>query len=370
MGGVVPLGYRVENRALHVVEEHAVFVRDLYRRYLEIGSVVRLKALLDHEDARLPLRTDGTGKTIGGGLISRGHLYKILSNPIYLGRLIHKGQAHDGLHDPIVDRETWDRVQLLLAEQAQRTAGNCQNSDALLAGKLFDDRGNRMSPSHAAKGGRRWRYYVSQAVLRQFGSLALYRHTSMTAPRRAEVVGNLLRIENAADEIREALSDEMTRAFLAFPSHGDEIRTLEDSLAQLSQRAETARLSPALSTKSGKTRPGRGLAKAPGVVSPHVFCAMMIAEAWKFVRGEYPGPRNLKAAEAAEMLWGLCVLPDGHRLRRAERVTYGNRLNAWRPHFKAAMDTQLGFEADRLELRRYLSLAALREEKDRPGTQS
>jgi site-specific DNA recombinase len=176
MGGVVPLGYRVENRALHVVEEHAVFVRDLYRRYLEIGSVVRLKALLDHEDARLPLRTDGTGKTIGGGLISRGHLYKILSNPIYLGRLIHKGQAHDGLHDPIVDRETWDRVQLLLAEQAQRTAGNCQNSDALLAGKLFDDRGNRMSPSHAAKGGRRWRYYVSQAVLQgrqhEAGSIA------------------------------------------------------------------------------------------------------------------------------------------------------------------------------------------------------
>ena len=165
MGGVVPLGYRVENRALHVVEEHAVFVRDLYRRYLEIGTVVRLKAILDHENIRLPLRADGTGKTTGGGLISRGHLYKILSNPIYLGRLTHRDQVHDGLHDPIVDQETWDEVQRLLAEHAQRTAGNCQNSDALLAGKLFDDRGNRMSPSHAAKGGRRWRYYVSQALL-------------------------------------------------------------------------------------------------------------------------------------------------------------------------------------------------------------
>ena len=165
MGGVVPLGYRVENRALHVVEEHAAFIRDLFRRYLEIGSIVRLKVILDHEDARPPLRTDGTGKTIGGGLISRGHLYKILSNPIYLGRLTHKGQVHNGLHDPIVDKETWERVQLLLAEHGQRTAGNCQSSDALLAGKLFDDRGNRMSPSHAAKAGRRWRYYVSQAVL-------------------------------------------------------------------------------------------------------------------------------------------------------------------------------------------------------------
>jgi site-specific DNA recombinase len=165
MGGVVPLGYRVENRALHVVDEHAAFVRDLFRRYLEIGSVVRAKAILDQENVRLPTRTDRTGKTTGGGLISRGHLYKILSNPIYLGRLTHRDKVHDGLHDSIIDRETWDRVQLLLAEHAQRTAGGRQNSDALLAGKLFDDRGNRMSPSHAAKGGRRWRYYVSQAVL-------------------------------------------------------------------------------------------------------------------------------------------------------------------------------------------------------------
>ena len=120
MGGVVPLGYRVENRALHVVEEHAAFIRDLFRRHLEIGSVVRLKALLDQEDARSPLRIDGTGRTIGGGLISRGHLYKILSNPIYLGRLTHGNQVHEGVHDPIVDQETWDRVQLLLAEHAQR----------------------------------------------------------------------------------------------------------------------------------------------------------------------------------------------------------------------------------------------------------
>src|ERR1700688_3870531 len=165
MGGLVPLGDDVQNRDLVVNQADAGTVREIFRRYLEIASVVRAKAILDHEDARLPFRTDGTGKTIGGGLISRGHLYKILSNPIYLGRLTHKGPVHDGLHDPIVDQETWDRVQLLLAEHAQRAAGNCQNSNALLAGKLFDDRGNRMSPSHAAKGGRRWRYYVSQAVL-------------------------------------------------------------------------------------------------------------------------------------------------------------------------------------------------------------
>jgi site-specific DNA recombinase len=165
MGGVVPLGYRVENRALHVVDEHAAFVRSLFRRYLQIGSVVRLKAVVDQENLRLPIRTDRSGKTTGGGLISRGHLYKILSNPIYLGLLTHKGRVHEGLHDSIIDQETWGRVQALLAEHAKRAPRSRQHSDALLAGKLFDDRGNRMSPSHAAKGGRRWRYYVSQAVV-------------------------------------------------------------------------------------------------------------------------------------------------------------------------------------------------------------
>src|SRR5271170_319674 len=75
MGGAVPFGYRVENRALHIVEEHAEFVCDLFRRYLEVGSVVRLKVALDAENVRLPIRIVGTGRAIGGGLISRGHIY-------------------------------------------------------------------------------------------------------------------------------------------------------------------------------------------------------------------------------------------------------------------------------------------------------
>ena len=75
-----------------------------------IGAVVPLKAALDRDDVRLPLRIDGSGKSSGGGLISRGHLYKILSNPIYVGRLAHKGQVHEGQHAAIVDPETWDRV--------------------------------------------------------------------------------------------------------------------------------------------------------------------------------------------------------------------------------------------------------------------
>jgi len=96
--------------------------------------------------------------------MSRGHLYWILANPIYVGWLRHKGQIHDGLHPAIVDLETWDRVQRQLKSQTQTRRPPLPDDHSFLAGKLYDDRGNRMGASHASKGGRRWRYYVSRAA--------------------------------------------------------------------------------------------------------------------------------------------------------------------------------------------------------------
>ncbi len=126
---------------------------------------MRLKTSLDAENIRSPVRISGTGKRTGGVPISRGHLYWILSNPIYVGRLRHKGQIHDGLHPAIIDLETWDRVQQKLESQTRPRRISQPDDHSFLAGKLYDDRGNRMSSSHASKGGRRWRYYVSRAAL-------------------------------------------------------------------------------------------------------------------------------------------------------------------------------------------------------------
>jgi site-specific DNA recombinase len=166
MGGVVPLGYRVEDRALHIVEDHAEIVRSLFRRYLETGSVVRLKPQLDAEDFRLPVRIDGGGRSTGGGLLSRGHIYKILSNPIYVGRIAHKGQIYGGNHPPIVTGDLWEEVRQRLGDHlgGARSKRTRQSSDALLTGKFYDDSGTRMSPTWARKGSKRWRYYVSQAA--------------------------------------------------------------------------------------------------------------------------------------------------------------------------------------------------------------
>ena len=113
---------------------------------------------------------------MGGLSMLRGHLYWILSNPIYAGRLRHKGLIHEGLHEAIIDRETWDRVQERLASQTRERRAPNPDEHSFLKGKLYDDRGHRMSPSEAAKGPKRYRYYVSQAILQgrkqDVGSLA------------------------------------------------------------------------------------------------------------------------------------------------------------------------------------------------------
>ena len=173
MGGVVPLGYLVEDRALHIVESHAEIVRSLFRRYLGAGSVVRLKLQLDAEEVRLPVRIDGRGRSTEGGLISRGHIYKILSNPIYVGLIAHKGQVHEGQHPPIVTKDLWDEVRQSLSDHAgaARTKRTRQSSDALLAGKPA----RRRDPSAGAimclrrlckmTGGKRHRSFAFQPLM-------------------------------------------------------------------------------------------------------------------------------------------------------------------------------------------------------------
>jgi site-specific DNA recombinase len=92
-------------------------VLSLFSRYLEAGSVVRLKQRLDAEGFRIPIRVDGVGCSTGGSLVSRGHVYKLLSNPIYVGRIAHKGQVHERQHTSIVTQDLWDEVQQRLRDQ-------------------------------------------------------------------------------------------------------------------------------------------------------------------------------------------------------------------------------------------------------------
>lgn len=116
MGGVVPLGYCVRERGLHIVEEHAALVRSLFTRYLACGSVVRLSAELAREGVQAPDRRAMTGGRVRGGPFSRGHLHKLLTARLYLGEVMHRGQSYPGQHAAIIAPELFAAVAARLAE--------------------------------------------------------------------------------------------------------------------------------------------------------------------------------------------------------------------------------------------------------------
>jgi len=167
MGGTVPLGYDVIDRRLAVNQSEADTVREIFRRYLELGSVRLLMEDLNRRGIRSKVRVARNGQKSGGNLFFRGALYALLSNPIYIGEIRHKGVHHPGLHESIVDRELWDATQLLLRSHAVGRAPRARKSAASpLTGRLFDESGQSLTPSHAVKGERRYRYYVSRSLIK------------------------------------------------------------------------------------------------------------------------------------------------------------------------------------------------------------
>lgn len=157
MGGVPPFGYRVENRKLLVDEEKAAHVRWIFTRFIEIGSCTVLAS-------EVGARGFGTPR---GNRIDKKYLYRMLSNRAYLGETVHKGDSYPGEHEAIIDRETWDRVHAILQESPRKRAARTRaETPALLKGLLFGPDGAAFSPTHTRKGGRLYRYYVSQTVLK------------------------------------------------------------------------------------------------------------------------------------------------------------------------------------------------------------
>ena len=171
MGGNAPLGYDARERRLAINPVEAETVRRIFGLYLDLGCVRRVKEAVDRLGLTTKRRTTATGMMHGGRPFSRGHIYKLLSNPLYIGRIAHKGQLHPEQHDPVIDPETWAAVQAQLATNA---ADHRRKPDAiapsLLAGLLVDSKGERLTPSHAVKNGRRYRYYISRALIDESGT--------------------------------------------------------------------------------------------------------------------------------------------------------------------------------------------------------
>ncbi|WP_292598103.1 recombinase family protein [Mesorhizobium sp.] len=163
MGGVVPLGYRVEYRKLVIDEAEAQTVRHLFDRYLALKSVRDLvdEVASDGLSARTRQRKDGSvAVTMPFG---RGNLYHLLSNPIYIGKIRHQDQVYDGEHEPIITSATFQEAQAVLASQAPRRRSQSNVTHPhLLAGLIVDEAGEKLRSVHANKQGVRYRYYVSK----------------------------------------------------------------------------------------------------------------------------------------------------------------------------------------------------------------
>jgi DNA invertase Pin-like site-specific DNA recombinase len=193
VGGPVPLGYRSKDKKIEIVPEEAIFVRKIFADYLRLGSIGDLAAELNAEGLRPRERRQTNGKlVIAPECYSIGSLAYLLKNRFYVGEVVYRGEIHKGEHEAFLDRDLFEAVRQKLADQAVERKLKGSSSPYLLAGLLFDDRGNRMTPSHANKKGIRYRYYVSQAVLQNKKELAGC-VTRVSAPEVEAAVSEALR---------------------------------------------------------------------------------------------------------------------------------------------------------------------------------
>jgi DNA invertase Pin-like site-specific DNA recombinase len=163
-GGTVPLGYEARNKKLVVNKTEAQTVRTIFQLYLEVRSFGRLVGELDRRRIVTKRRDTKVAQYRGGIPFTYGPLAYLLKNRIYLGEIHHDGKWFKGEHQAILDRETFDRVQQLLKENNVKRGTKFSDSGALLKGKLFDDKGNRMGPTFSSKNGVRYRFYISTAL--------------------------------------------------------------------------------------------------------------------------------------------------------------------------------------------------------------
>jgi DNA invertase Pin-like site-specific DNA recombinase len=200
MGGAVPLGYRVEDRSLVVVEEEAEIVRLIFDLYVAHKSIRCVQTALRERNIKTRERVLATGRKIGGIYFTNGPIAHILHNRIYIGEIRHKGKSWPGEHAPIVDPEVFISVQKLLMERRRFRLADRAKSDALLLGKLFNGAGERMTPGYTVKQGVRYRYYVSVSAMQSREQASEFMHRVPAAPVEAIVVEALAEARCTSDQ--------------------------------------------------------------------------------------------------------------------------------------------------------------------------
>ena len=162
MGGPVPLGYRLGDRKLFVDEAEAAIVRHIFTRYATLRSLADLAEELADAGVLTRQRKYRDGRTVGGVPFTKGPLAWLLANRVYVGEVAHKGNVYPGEHEPILERELWDQVQRILADNRVVRRLGRGRAPSLLTGLITDPRDRPMSPTYAVRNARRYRYYATR----------------------------------------------------------------------------------------------------------------------------------------------------------------------------------------------------------------
>jgi DNA invertase Pin-like site-specific DNA recombinase len=222
MGGLVPIGYDADGRTLSINEAEAATVRTLYDLYEHHQTVRAVKENADCMQLQTKVRTAVDGTVRGGGSFARGHIHHILTNPLYAGRIRHRKLVHDGQHPALIDPDRWDRIQELLQDGAAKDRrARCKIQSSLLCGKLFDETGDRLTPSHTkTRSGKRMRYYVSHRLIAKSGEQHLD-GWRLPAPELEAQVAAL---------IRKTLTDASAATRLMIGASSDDIGNAQTTL--------------------------------------------------------------------------------------------------------------------------------------------
>jgi site-specific DNA recombinase len=180
MGGFVPLGYDAKDRRLVINENEAATVRMIFERFAKVGSATKMVQGLRAEGVR-------------GKQVEKGYVYRLLNNRVYIGEAVHKGTAHPGEHQAIIDRALWDRVHSILRESPRKRAARTRaQTPALLKGLIFGRNGQAMTPTHARKGGKLYRYYVLADVLKGNTEVSPVRRIPFVTMPRHDAFENII----------------------------------------------------------------------------------------------------------------------------------------------------------------------------------
>ena len=169
MGGVPPLGYDIKDRKLLINDAEAAIVREIFSRFEQTQSVTTVAQEMRGKGCRSKTHTSRKGKTRTGKLMDKGYIYRLITNPIYIGQIVHKDQRYPGQHAPLIPQKLWDTVQAVLKTNP-RSRGNeyRRQTSACLRGLIKCAGCNSgMTPTSTRRRGRLYRYYTPNAHMKK-----------------------------------------------------------------------------------------------------------------------------------------------------------------------------------------------------------